>query len=729
MGFRVCLLCACLCPVLSEAQDTTKRLQEVEIKDNRKSNFGHMYQVDGMKIAAGKKSEVINVEMLNVNKATNNARQVYAKVAGLNIFENDGSGLQLSIGGRGLDPNRTANFNVRQNGYDISADALGYPESYYTPPAEALKKIEIIKGAASLQFGTQFGGLLNFEMKQPEDRSKKFGVESKQTVGSFGFFGSFNSIGGTVGKLSYYAYAHYKRGNGWRPNNGFESFNGYFDLHYHFNEKHMFGIEYSHLQYLSQQPGGLTDKMFQDDPRQSNRARNWFAVNWNLLDLEWDYHISSRTRLQTRAFGLIAERNAIGFRQNRPDQYDDGKAPRDLLKGNFKNMTLESRLLHRYSIGNKTMNLLTGVRAYKGQSTSMQGNVVNGSSADFNFPVSEATEMLHDYEYPNVNYAFFAENIFRITDKWSITPGIRIEYINTSANGSFNTRYKDNAGNTILDSITYENLQRPRSFFIGGVGSSYKFNPLLEAYGNISQNYRSVTFSDIRTTNPSFEIDPNISDEKGYSADLGLRGTFKDVIRFDVNGFYLFYGNKIDEYWATKGNMVIRKRGNVGAARIYGMESFLEMDVLKLFKVKNENWTTAVYSNLTLTKSEYTESPIPNVQGSSVQYVPLINWKTGVQASWKQFKLTWQFSYLSEQYADATNAKEGDYSAVNGMIPAYRLMDLSLGWNLRWLSIEGSINNLTNAAYFTRRAIGYPGPGIIPGEGRSFYMTLGVKTF
>ena len=38
--------------------------------------------------------------------------------------------------------------------------ALGYPESYYTPPFEALKSIEIIRGSAALQFGTQFGGLL-----------------------------------------------------------------------------------------------------------------------------------------------------------------------------------------------------------------------------------------------------------------------------------------------------------------------------------------------------------------------------------------------------------------------------------------------------------------------------------------------------------------------------------------------------------------------------------------
>ena len=51
----------------------------------------------------------------------------------------------------------------------MSADALGYPESYYSP-MEA-EKIEIIRGAASIQYGPQFGGLVNFILhKGSEDK-------------------------------------------------------------------------------------------------------------------------------------------------------------------------------------------------------------------------------------------------------------------------------------------------------------------------------------------------------------------------------------------------------------------------------------------------------------------------------------------------------------------------------------------------------------------------------
>ncbi len=152
--------------------ELSELLSEVEIKVRKAKVFElkHLKDVEETAIYAGKKTEVVLVEQSMASLASNNARQIYSQVAGLNIYQNDDAGLQLNIGGRGLDPNRTANFNTRQNSYDISADVLGYPESYYTPAAEALKEVQIIRGAASLQYGTQFGGLVNFYNKEAKPK-------------------------------------------------------------------------------------------------------------------------------------------------------------------------------------------------------------------------------------------------------------------------------------------------------------------------------------------------------------------------------------------------------------------------------------------------------------------------------------------------------------------------------------------------------------------------------
>ncbi|WP_129019720.1 TonB-dependent receptor family protein [Edaphocola flava] len=720
------LLCSITAPVWAQ-QDSTriKQLREVEVLDRTNSDFDHLRKVDGMKVTVGKKTEVINVEQLTINKSNNNTRQLYAKVTGLNIFENDGSGLQLSIGGRGLDPNRTANFNVRQNGYDISADALGYPESYYTPPADALQRIEVIKGAASLQFGTQFGGLVNFKMK-PAGGEKPFSFYSKQTVGSWNFLGSFNSINGHIGKVDYRAYVHYKRGDGWRPNSGFNSLNAYADIGYHINENHKLNLQITHLHYLAQQPGGLDDRMFETDARQSNRDRNWFYVNWNLLSLEWMARFSDQTYLQTILYGLMADRKAIGFRPNRPGQPDNG-GKRDLLLGNFQNYALESRLMHHYNIGNRRQSALIGIRAYRGNTYSKQGNVNNGSGADFTF-AHEADELTSDYHFPNLNLAAFAEHIFRLSDKWSVTPGLRYEWIRTASEGMFNDIVYDLRDSIISKKTINESRSLNRSFLLAGIGSSYQAGINTELYGNISQNYRSVTFSDIQLVNASLEIDPAIQDEKGWSADLGIRGMLKEYLRYDISGFHLYYGNKIGEYFFARPNgQVIRKRGNIGVAQISGLETLLELDLLKALGQNSKQFNLSIYSNLAYTHSRITDSKIANVVGKRVEYVPVWNWKAGLQAKYRNLKATLQMSHLSDQYTDATNAPSGNYSGVIGLLPDYTLWDFSAAWQRKWLMVELSVNNLSNTTYTTRRATGYPGPGIIPGEGRAVYLTLGVQ--
>ena len=101
-----------------------EELATFEVKEGRDGTGGmaRMRSIEGVTISEGKKTEVIRLSTINANKATNQGRQIYSRIPGLNIWESDGAGLQLGIGGRGLDPNRTSNFNTRQNGYDISAD-------------------------------------------------------------------------------------------------------------------------------------------------------------------------------------------------------------------------------------------------------------------------------------------------------------------------------------------------------------------------------------------------------------------------------------------------------------------------------------------------------------------------------------------------------------------------------------------------------------------------------
>jgi Fe(3+) dicitrate transport protein len=701
-------------------------LNEVTVKD-KQSDFGftRMRAVESMGIYEGKKTEVILPEQLVANLATNNARQVYSRVAGLNIWENDGAGLQLSIGGRGLDPNRSSNFNVRQNGYDISADALGYPESYYTPPIEAVGRIQIVRGAASLQYGTQFGGLINFVMKKPVT-DRKLELVARQSVGSFGFYNAFTSASGTVGKLSYYTYFQYKTGNGWRANSDFDSYTYYADIDYKLTEKTSVGIDFTHMGYLAHQPGGLTDAMFAADPRQTNRERNWFKVNWNLWAAHFDHKFNALNEFNLRVFGLSAYRYSLGFRPNRVASIDDN-SDRDLIKGDFNNWGAEARYLKRYFIKEKLNVFLAGTRYYHGYNHSIQGLGTKGKDADFNF-LNHEEGIANDYVFPNNNVSVFAENIFYVNNKFSITPGVRFEYIHTQADGFYGTILFDLAGNIISATRTKEVRTNGRQFVLAGVGLSYKPTANLDIYGNISQNYRSITFSDMRTANPSSVIDPNMKDERGYSIDLGIRTHQTTLYNFDVSGFYLNYDNRIGEVqFYDESNRVLRRRGNIGQAVIMGIESYAEADFLKLAQSKTQSWSGVLFANVAFIHSTYKASELPGIKGNQVEFVPKVNLKSGVRISYKNLKASFQYTYLSDQYSEATNAVDGGVSAVVGLIPAYDIMDISASYQFKRFKLEGSLNNVANRMYFTRRATGYPGPGILPSDGRSVYLTLQVK--
>ena len=423
--------------------------------------------VEGTSIYAGKKSEVVILNNLTANLAANNARQIYGQVAGLNIFETEDAGLQLSIGGRGLDPNRTASFNTRQNGYDISADVLGYPESYYSPPAEALGEIRLIRGAASLQYGTQFGGLVDFRFKRP-NANRPIEWTSRQTLGSFDLFTSFNSLSGTAGKFSYYTFFNYKEGNGFRPNSGFESKNFFAHAGYQISPNTSVSVEWTKLNYLAQQPGGLTDAAFYEDPGQSNRTRNWFEVDWELYAIQLKHKFSPKTDFSFDGFGLRASRDAVGFRTNRVSQTDDLNAPRDLLKGTFRNWGFESRLLHRYELGNQPAIFLIGTKVYKSRNTAIQGPGSTEVDADFALATAEFPFYPNqsDFVFPNFNVALFGEHIFYLNDQFSITPGFRLEHINTQSEGTYRRIDFNLAGNPIRDQAFSDNRSFNRNFLL-----------------------------------------------------------------------------------------------------------------------------------------------------------------------------------------------------------------------------------------------------------------------
>jgi len=705
----------------------TLTMSEVEIQAERLRTLGlrRLAGVEGAAIYEGKKTEVIELGDLVANTANNNPRQIYGKITGLNIWESDGTGLQLGIGGRGLNPDRTSSFNTRQNGYDISADALGYPESYYTPPTEAIDRIEIVRGAASLQYGTQFGGLLNFVFKKgPGDTP--FEWTTRLSGGSFHFLNIFNSVGGTLakGNLNYYAFYQRKQGNGWRPNSNFEVNTLYGSVAAQLSPKWKLTTELTHMDYLARQPGGLTDTYFEDNPRQSVRDRNWFAVDWNLFALILDYELSKNTRVNVRNYMLRASRLSLGNMER--INVADFTKNRTLIKGRFDNIASEARLLHTFRFRGHSHTGILGARVYKGETTAMQGDASSGNGPDFHFLNPHNVEN-SDYFFTNGNYALFAEQIFRLNSRLSITPGIRWEYISTAADGYYKQRVFDAAGNLVAEARCTDARSRKRNFILAGMGMSFKPTEFMELYGNFSQNYRAINFTDLRINNPSLRVDSLIQDERGYTADLGIRGSRGNLFLYEATFFYLAYKDRIGQILRADippQYLDYRFRTNIADARNLGFEIFGELNIWQMIRKDANAASLSVFINGAFIHAVYLDSKAPSVDGNFVEMVPPVVLRSGLTWKWKALRLAAQGSYTAEHYSDASNAVYTS-TAVEGLIPAYKVIDASGSYSWKHWTLEFSINNILNEMYFTRRAESYPGPGIIPADARSF--TVGIQ--
>lgn len=724
----------------------SETINEVLISAKRKEFFAlrNLDEVEGTAIYSAKKTERVFVDDMLANKATNNPRQLYARVAGLNIFDASEGGLQLNIAARGLDPNRSANFNTRQNGYDISADILGYPESYYTPPAEAIQEIQLVRGAASLQYGTQFGGLVNFKLKEAP-RYDGFDIESRQSTGSYGLFNSYNSYGLKNGGWSVFGYFNHRQGDGFRSNSGFESNNLFASIGYDFSDNTSLRLEHSYFHYLAQQAGGLTDEQFYANPQQSIRERNWFMVDWQLSALKFKHQFTESLNFSIDASALHASRKAVGFRGDPgqlnvnpvtqlDEQNDRGEYinPRDLIVGSFENISVEARLLKQFGLpfvkADASSHILAGVKYYNAQNEALQGPGSQGVDADFRirndiFPDYPSQS---DFLFPNRNLALFSEAIFKLSSRLSISPGIRHEWIRTESMGEYQRIVFDNAGNPLLNQTLEDNRILNRRFTLFGLGISYKPSKNSEVYSNVTENYRSVTFSDIRVVNPSFIVDPDIRDESGYSIDLGFRGRMASALSWDLSSFLIYYDDRIGIIFDDRANRI---RKNIGTARIMGLEALIQWNIIRSLKLETTDYLLDAFINMAFSDSKYLRSEENNVVGKELEFVPRYNLKAGLNFGYKDLVLGVLWTHVSSQFTDVENspvAMPGDQkSGLVGPVPAYDLIDVSAKWRLNsLLHLEAGINNLAGSQYFTQRAIGYPGPGVIPSYDRNYYLSL-----
>ncbi len=686
-----------------------------------KSDYQQMPEIVGTNIYAGKKSALIVLENVQGNIANNTMRQVLAKVPGIHIWESDPSGIQIGIAARGLSPNRSWEFNIRQNGYDIAADPFGYPEAYYNPQLQAVQRIEIVRGQGALQYGPQFGGLVNYILKNGSDINKPIEFETQQTIGSNGLINSFNAIGGKKGKINYYTFYDQRNGEGWRNNSQFFTKAGFGSVTYNFTNQFSLTVELMHSHIRSQQPGGLTDAQIQQDAQQSVRSRNWFDITWTTPAITIQYEINKHSRWNTKIFGTIGDRNSVGFLQGinikdsinpATNQYNNRVVNLD----QYRNYGIESRIINDYYIGKMKNTISGGIRSYTGTTNRLADG--KGSTGS-NYDIAITGLYPRDVIFASNNVAGFIENIFRISDKLYIIPGIRYEWLEGAASGR-------NGFNSTGDPIHLQEIKRARSFVIGGIGSEYHLTKSTELYANFAQAYRPIQFANLQAPPTTDIVDPDLKDARGYNFDIGYRGKVKNFLQFDISGYYLQYNNRVGIITPSGANY--RFITNVGASTSKGIETIIEFNPMRAFS-NSEHKDLILFSSYSYNDARYSvDNKDANTKGKKVENAPQDILRAGISYGYKGFLFTIQFSYVGNSFSDANNTMVSSANGNLGLIPSYSITDLTASYKFsKKLNVRAGVNNVADQRYFTRRAGGYPGPGALPADGRTFFLSIGAK--
>ena len=689
----------------------------------------------------GHSLQQIDLQKKSFHLAEKTGRQLFSEIPGAMIYDMDGSGNQINVAIRGLDPHRSWEFNIRQNGLITNSDMYGYPASHYSMPLEAVQTVEIIKGTAALQYGAQFGGMINYTLKEPS--SKKIQYESQHNTGSFGLLSTYQSISGTLGKVQYFSYIQYRQSNGYRQNGESQASAFHGRVIYKPNAQLSITAELSNSQYLYHVPGPLGLQQFQTNPKQSTRSRNYYQPKIYIPGFTIQYKPNDKSTLSLVVSGVQGTRNSVLFEgfANKLDTVQtltQQFANRTVDIDRFNSHTAELRYKYVYQLMGMSSSLAIGLRGFNNIMWRRQlGTGTTGS--DFNLTV-EPNSFKRDLKFHSQSMALSAENTVFLTPRLSVSPGFRFEAGNTVAYGNISYLQNDSIPRNI-----------PHQLPAFGISSEYKArnnNGII--LGGISQAHRPVIFKDIIPGSSLERSALNLKDATGWNAEIAYKNHFQQPVtmrnsethhnndsmwrrfNYSATAYQTQYNNRMGNWvlFDSINQINYIQKTNIGNSRTRGLELFMAYT----WNNETQHREIRIFNATAFQQAEYISATFAtggkniNITGNSLEGVPNVITRTGISATIKSMSVSLLHSYVGEQFSDALNTEAISSNGAVGKVTSYGIIDFQGLYVVnKHCQIRFGINNLLNKQYYTKRPTMYPGPGIWPSDGRGVNLGLNLQ--
>ncbi|MFN0200025.1 MAG: TonB-dependent receptor family protein [Bacteroidia bacterium] len=668
-------------------------------------------QRDGiLKNVPGSVATINKIQLQKVAPLT--ANEMLRQVSGVQVVDEEGAGLRVNIGIRGLDPDRSRSVLILEDGVPVALNPYGEPEMYYSPVIDRMSGIEIVKGSGQILFGPQtIGGVINYKTANPPEK-ESFRV--KLTGGEKGFFSGLASYGTTVGNVG--LQVNYLRKQA--DNLGYASFrinDLSAKMRIVLNEKSTLGVKFgtytetSNATYI-----GLTQSMYDAGNQDFTLMApdDKLNIRRNSASVSHQYQWNSRLKLQTTVFGYTTTRdwrrqdfsstpttNMTGVVWG-DTSIANGTVYMRNTTGNrnrqFEVLGVEPRLTYGYSLGNVKSELQTGLRylyerAYEQR---INGKKYNASAGD----------MVENEIRTGKAMSAYAQNQLTVWKNFTFTGGLRLESYDYSRNILRNT-FTINGVKSVRDTNIVANSQI--FSLIPGMGLTYNYLENHTFFAGVHKGFAPPRVKDAITASGEAY---NLAAENSWNFEAGMRGKFeKQGISYDFAAFYMDFKNQIipvsESSGGTGAGLV-----NGGKTLHAGFEFGAKWDIAKLF---SPNYTLAISTNATYTHAVFNADRFVknnietvNVKGNRTPYAPQYLVSSGINAELPMgLGLQMNALFVGKQFSDALNTINPTADGRDGLLKAYQVYDANLYYkNEKWhTTFNLGVKNLTNERYIVSR--------------------------
>lgn len=647
------------------------------------------------------------------------ANEVLRRVTGVHIREDSGPvALRLNIGIRGLNPDRSRQVLILEDGIPLALAPYGEPELYYSPPIDRMKRVEVLKGSGSILYGPQtIGGVINFVTPDPPSRA---GGSFEITGGQRDFLNFKANYGGTIEKLGLYGSFLRKQGDGFRDFKfGVTDFTG--KLNYALTDSQSFGAkislydENSNSTYL-----GLTSGQFELDPNANIVPDDRLKVSRYFGSINHQFVPDSTTLLNTTVFAYNTVRN---WRRQDFDRarvagriytgvFGDESIPGGAVflrngAGNrnreFNVIGIESRLSKEYSIAGNRSNFTGGI-SYTYEKAF--DDYIQGATA------TSSDGVLRDSETrPARGASVFAQNRFSIGKRFSVTPGLRYERY------SYERIITKVRVNNIPSDVNFRGEDKV-SAFIPGIGVTFQIVDRLTIFAGVHRGFAPPRVKDaVGSQGVPVQLDAEYS----LNYETGIRYAAQNGFNAEAAFYVLDFENQIIP--ASQSGGATSTLINAGETLHRGIELQAGFDFGKFFDIRHHITTDFRYTNLAVARF------VNGIfDGNRLPYAPenLFSFIGGYRHP-SGFGAQYDVTFAGSQFADNRETVAPNANGQIGLIPSYVLQNFSFDFEHRFekfaIAPYVTIKNLANEVYISSRAP----EGIQPGLFRQANVGLRMQ--